>query len=84
MVIHDDLYCLNCLLSLRSERNRNFHDNVCIDSEACHFKMQNDKHSMSDYCHGVKSIRRALVIYNDFELILEKMDSVIIIQKNLL
>ena len=72
--LNGDFYFLNCLLSFRSEEKRNFHDNVCKNNKYCQIIMQNDKHNILDYCHGMKSIRHSFFIYDDFELMHEKMD----------
>ena len=73
---HDrDVYCINCLHSIRKKRRLEKHYNVCKNHEYCHVEMLEECNKILKYKHGEKSMKVPFVIYANLESLLEKMSS---------
>ena len=68
-----DFYCLNCLLSFRTENKLKEHRNACENHDYCHIKMPKEGNNVSRYNHGEKSMKPPFIIYADLESLLEKI-----------
>ena len=73
----EDLYCLNCFHSYRTEKKLEAHKKICENHDYCHVEMPTKNNNIIKYNHGEKSRKLQYVIYTDLECLLEKMISCI-------
>ena len=70
-----DFYCLNCFHTYTTKNNLEKHKSVCENHDYCYVEMPEEDNKMLKYNHDEKSMMVSLVIYFDFESLLEKIDT---------
>ena len=74
----EDLYCLNCFHSYRTENKLEAHKKICENHDYCHIAMDTKNNNTIKNNHGEKSMKNVpFVIYADLECLLEKMSTCI-------
>ena len=72
----EDLYCLNCFHSYRTENKLEGHKKICENHDHIHVEMPTKDNNIK-YNHGEKSMNLLFVIYADLECLLEKVSTYI-------
>ena len=72
---NEELYCLNCFHSFRTENKLKKHYNVCKNHDYCNVEIPKEDNKILKYNHGKKSMKVPFVIYADVESLLEKMNT---------
>ena len=70
-----DFYCLNCLLSFRTDNALKRHERLCDNNDYCNVEMPSQFNKTLKYNHGEKSLNTPFVIYADLECLLIKQQS---------
>ena len=68
-----DFYCLNFFSSFKTENAVKIYENVCRDHDYCCIEMPNKENNILKYNLGEKSMKIPLIVYGDFESILEEI-----------
>ena len=66
-------YCLNCFRSCNTKEKLEKHGKVCNEHDYCYVEMPNDNNKILKFNHWEKSWKALIMIYADFESLLEKM-----------
>ena len=70
-----DFYCLSCFHSYRTKSKFKKHETVCNDHDYCYVEMPNGDNKILKYNQEENSLKAPVIIYADFEWLLEKMHS---------
>ena len=73
--LKEDLYCLNCFYSYRTENNSKKHKKVSENHDYCYVEMPKKDNKTLKYNHGEKSMKALFIISVDLESLLEKMST---------
>ena len=73
----ENVYCLNCFHSYRTENKLEGHKKICENHDYCHVEMPTKNNNIIKYNHEEKSMKLPFVIYADLECLLEKMSTCI-------
>ena len=57
----EDLYCLNCFYSYRTENKLEAHKKICENHDYCHVEMPTKNNNIINYNHGEKSMKLPLL-----------------------
>ena len=68
----EDFYCLNCFHSYGTESKLKKHEKVCNDHGYCYVEMPHEFNEVLNCNHGEKSLKAPVIIYADWECLLEK------------
>ena len=71
----ENVYCLNCFHSNRTENKLEAQKKICENHEYCNVEIPTKNNNTIKYNHGEKSIKLPFVIYADLECLLEKMST---------
>ena len=72
---HGDFYCLNCFHSDRTLNALKNHEKLYENHDYCNVKMPNGDNKYISSTLGKNSLRVPVVVYDDFECLLVKIDS---------
>ena len=70
-----DFCCLNGFHSYSTKEKLEKHEKLCNDHDYCYIEIPNDDNKILKYNHGGKSLKAPLMIYADWECLLEKIHS---------